>query len=281
MADDVSEKAQHEKDAQDGEQEPQKGYETILAQEIETGVTELERSGRGLFLSGLSAGLDVSFSLLLMAVMTTLAAGRLPEPVVEMLVANMYAVGFIFVVLGRSELFTEHTTLAVLPVLDGRASVRQLARLWGIVYVSNLTGAGAFAGIAALVGPALGVAEPAAFGKIAHTVTDHSAWVMLASAALAGWLMGLMSWLVIASRDTVGQILLVWLVTVSIGFLHLNHVVVGTTEVLAGFFADQGITLLDFGRFLLFTTVGNALGGFIFVALIKYGHAKHAGKHGA
>jgi formate/nitrite transporter FocA (FNT family) len=266
MADDVTEEAEdgQAKAADAGEKEPQKGYETILAQEIETGVTELERSGRGLFLSGLSAGLDVSFSLLLMAVMTTLAEGRLPEPVVEMLVANMYAVGFIFVVLGRSELFTEHTTLAVLPVLDGRASVRQLARLWGIIYASNLTGAAAFAGIAVLVGPALGVAAPEAFGKIAQTVTGHPPWVMVASAILAGWLMGLMSWLVI---------------TVSIGFLHLNHVVVGTTEVLAGLFAGQGITLLGFGRFLVLTTFGNALGGFIFVALIKYGHAKHAGKH--
>jgi formate-nitrite transporter family protein len=93
--------------------------------------------------------------------------------------------------------------------------------------------------------------------------------------------MGLLSWLVIASRDTVGQIFLVWLVTFSIGFLHLTHVVVGTTEVLAGLFAGQGITLPDFGRFLVLTTFGNALGAFIFVALIKYGHAKHAGKQGS
>jgi formate-nitrite transporter family protein len=290
MADDVTDEVEEgqasgetgDKSAdEDTDREAQKSYETILAQEIETGVTELERPSGGLFLSGLSAGLDVSFSLLLMAVMRTLAEGRLPEPVVEMLVASMYAVGFIFVVLGRSELFTEHTTLAVLPVLDGRASVRQLARLWGIVYVSNLTGAGAFAGIAALVGPALGITEAEAFGKIAHSMTDHSSWVMVASAMLAGWLMGLMSWLVIASRDTVGQILLVWLVTASIGFLHLAHVVVGTTEVLAGLFAGQGITLLDFARFLVLTTFGNALGAFIFVALIKYGHATRAGKQGS
>lgn len=285
MADDVTEDAEDgqggEEPGQTGEKEPQKGYETILAQEIETGVTELERSSRGLFLSGLSAGLDVSFSLLLMAIMTTLAADLLPEVVVEILVANMYAVGFIFVVLGRSELFTEHTTLAVLPVLDGRASLRQLGRLWGLIYLSNILGAAAFAVIAAFVAPALGVAEPAAFGKIAHGVTDHPAWVMVASAVLAGWLMGLLSWLVIASRDTVGQIVLVWLVTVSIGFCHLTHVVVGTTEVLAGLFAGQGITLADFGRFLVLTTVGNAIGAFVFVALIKYGHAKHSGQRGS
>jgi formate/nitrite transporter FocA (FNT family) len=274
MADDIDD-PQAEKP---GEKEPQKGYETILEQEIETGLTELERSGRGLFLSGLSAGLDVSFSLLLMAVMRTLTEGKLPEPAVEILVANMYAVGFIFVVLGRSELFTEHTTLAVLPVLDRRASLRQLGRLWGLVYVSNLLGTGVFAAIAVLVGPALEVADPAVFGKIAHSVTDHPAWVMVASAMLAGWLMGLVSWLVVASRDSIGQIFLVWLVTVSIGFLHLNHCVVGTTEVLAGLFAGQGISWLDFGRFLVLTTGGNIAGSVVFVALIKYGHVK-AGQH--
>ena len=68
----------------------------------------------------------------------------------------MYAVGFIFVVLGRSELFTEQTTLAVLPVLNRQASVLELVRTWAVVYVANLLGAAAFAGLAVLIGPALG-----------------------------------------------------------------------------------------------------------------------------
>ena len=63
-----------------------------------------------------------------MAVMATVIhKGGRAEPVGEMLIANMYAVGFIFVVLGRSELFTEQTTLAVLTVLNGEASVAALA----------------------------------------------------------------------------------------------------------------------------------------------------------
>lgn len=261
--------------------EPQKSYETILEQEIRTGKTELERSAKGLLLSGLSAGLDVSFSLLLMATVTTLTEGRLPHPVVEILVANAYAAGFLFVVLGRSELFTEHTTLAVLPVLDGRSSVGRLARLWGLVYAANLTGAAAFAAAAALIGPALHIAEPRAFGKIASGLVEHPSWVILASAMLAGWLMGLLSWLVAASRDTIGQIVLVWLVAVTIGLLHLHHVVVGTAEVLAGVFLGQGATFPDFLRFLGLATVGNALGGILFVALIKYGHASQGSGHGS
>ena len=69
-------------------EEPQKSYETILEQEIEAGVTELERPAPGLFLSGLSAGLDVSFSLLAIAVMTHLMEGHFSPPVERLLLAN-------------------------------------------------------------------------------------------------------------------------------------------------------------------------------------------------
>jgi formate/nitrite transporter FocA (FNT family) len=210
----------------------------------------------------------------LMAVMLTVADGRLPEPAVRLLAANMYAVGFVFVVLGRSELFTEQTALAVLPVLRGRASARELLRLWGLVYASNLIGAAAFAGMAALIGPAMRVIDPAAFGTIARRMTDHPAGAMLASGVLAGWLMGLLSWLVAAGRDTISQVVVVWLVTASIGFAGLHHVVLGSVEVLAGAFAGQGIGPADVGRFLLWATLGNAIGGTVFVAVIKYGLAR-------
>ncbi len=254
-------------------EEPQKSYETILEQQIQAGVTELERPAPNLFLSGLSAGLDVSLSLLLMAAMRTLTEGTLPHAVSEMLVANMYSAGFLFVILGRSELFTEHTTLAVLPVLDGRASLRQLGRLWGLIYAANLIGATAFAAFAAFTGPRLGVIAPRAFGDIAAGMVDHPGWVILLSGILAGWLMGLLSWLVAASRDTIGQIFIVWLVTFAIGFLHLHHCMAGSAEVLAGVFTGQGADLAGFGRFLLWSTLGNVAGGIVFVALIKYGHA--------
>ena len=55
----------------------------------------------------------------MMSVVLTLFNGVFPDAVVQFLVANMYPLGFMFVVLGRSELFTEHTTLAILPVLQG------------------------------------------------------------------------------------------------------------------------------------------------------------------
>ena len=100
-----------------------------------------------------------------------------------MLVANMYAVGFIIVVLGRSELFTEQTTLAVLTVLNGEASVAVAgSRLVGGLRRQPDRGGGVSRRFAVLIGPALGVIDRPVFGDIAFAATDHPGWVIFLSA---------------------------------------------------------------------------------------------------
>ncbi|MGD8867246.1 MAG: formate/nitrite transporter family protein [Gemmatimonadales bacterium] len=258
----------------DSAREAQKAYGDILDAEIERGLRQLRRDAGGLIVSGLSAGLDIGFSLFLMATMLTAVGREFSPGLVRILLANMYAVGFIFVVLGRSELFTEHTTLAVFAVLSGDASVASLGRLWGLVYLSNIVGAAAFAALAVVIGPALGSIDPRAFGEIARDLVEHAWWIIFLSGLLAGWMMGLLSWLLSAARDTISQVFVVFLVTAAIGFGHLHHSIVGTVEVLAGVFSRQGVALIQYSHFILWATVGNALGGVIFVALIKYSHVR-------
>lgn len=249
-----------------------KRYTEILSEQIEQGLGELERSTGGLLASGFSAGLDITLGVLVMAVMFTLVTGELPAAVVEILLASAYSIGFIFVILGRSELFTEHTTLAVFPVLAGEAGVAALGRLWGLVYVANLAGAALASLLIVLVGTQSGVAESAAFAEIARGLVQDRWWVMFVSALLAGWLMGLLSWLVAAAQDSISRIVIVWIVTGAIGLGHLHHCIIGTAEVVSGMIAAGAVTPLEFGRFLLFSTLGNAVGGTIFVAAVKYRH---------
>jgi formate/nitrite transporter FocA (FNT family) len=261
----------------DDSPDPKKAPQEIMRQEIAEGMHVFERSGWGLFISALSAGLDIGFSLFLMAVMRSKTQGHLSEAVVEILVANAYTIGFIFVVVGRSELFTEQTTLAVLPLLDRRVGFASLGRLWITVYIGNLIGATAFAALAVWIGPTMGSIKESAFGTIAHHLTDHSIHAIFLSAVLAGWLMGLLSWLVSAARDTISQVVIVWLVALTIGLAGLHHVIAGTVEVLSGAFAGQGISAADFGKFLLWATLGNIVGGVLLVAIVKYGHARARG----
>jgi formate/nitrite transporter FocA (FNT family) len=98
--------------------------------------------------------------------------------------------------------------------------------------------------------------------------------VILLSAVLAGWLMGLMTWLVTAARDTTGQILAVWITAFVLGLIGLHHSIAGSIEILMALFAGAGPTFADFGKFLLWAVLGNAIGGSCFVALLKFGHVK-------
>lgn len=248
-------------------------YSTILARQIEEGVSELRRPADGLFLSALSAGLDIGFGPLLMAVLFTLAANSgLGEPATTLLVANAYAVGFIFVVLGRSELFTEHTTLAVLPVLAGRSSLGRLGRLWGMVYAGNVFGGIAFAALAVVVAPAVDAVTKPAFVKLAASLVEYDPWALFASALFAGWLMGLLSWLVAAAQETLSRVFFVWLITTVIGLAHLPHSIAGNVELLLGLFAGGDISVAAYLRFMVFVSLGNAVGGVFFVGFLKYGH---------
>lgn len=258
-----------------GEQRP---TTEVLGSLIETGQHEIERERTGLLLSGFSAGLDIGFGPLLMAVLLTLTQSGYGDITTELLLASAYAVGFIFVILGRTELFTEHTTLAVLPVLDRRASLGGLARLWGLVYVSNVVGGLVFTAFIVTLLPDLGVASAEAFATIAHKLVDHGLTAMFVSAILAGWLMGLVAWLVTAAQETLSRLVVIWLVTATIGLLHLPHSIAGNVEVLFGLFVSPEVSVLDYLRFLALATAGNVVGGVVFVGGLKYGHVVRGGE---
>src|SRR3954471_21268938 len=111
-------------------------YEAIYSE----GRDELQRGLGALFFSGLAAGLSMGFSL----ISEGLLRACLPDAPWRPAIAKLgYSVGFLIVVLGRQQLFTENTLTVVLPVLRRRAAwvLWKMLRLWGIVLVANLIGA--------------------------------------------------------------------------------------------------------------------------------------------
>lgn len=266
-----------EDDLGSGSADEQASRQTILDQEIGLGLEEMESRASGVFLSGLSAGLDIGFGPLFMAVLLTLVGGAWGAPLTQLLVANAYAVGFIFVIGGQSALFTEHTTLAVLPVLDRRATLWDLGRLWALVYAGNVLGGVLFSVLAAYFAPTYGIADEAAFVEIASGFVQHEPTMLLAGGVVTGWLMGLLSWLLAAAQESIARIFVVWLVTTGIGVAHLPHSIAGNIEVLLGTLVSPSITLANYVGFLALATVGNAVGGTVFVGLIKYGTVVQSG----
>ena len=105
-------------------------------------------------------------------------------------------------------------------------------------------------------------------------MTDYSWQTIFLGGILAGWLMGLLGWLVTSSQETISRILVVMLVTTTIGLGNLHHCIVGSIEVFAGMIASDEITITDYLRFQSAATVGNIAGGVVFVALLKFSHIR-------
>jgi formate/nitrite transporter FocA (FNT family) len=258
------------------EQKPQKSQMLILRHTEEAALTQLERNSKGLILSGISAGLDIGFSVLLMAVVLAAFTGIFPHPVVKFIVGNMYPIGFIFVVLGRSELFTEHTTLAILPVLQRLSSIKKLLRLWLLVYLSNIFGGLIFSLILSYFANSLHFFHASALNEIADDFIKYNWWTKLLSAALAGWLMGLLAWLVAASRETISQLAVIFIITGAIGIAGLPHCIVGNIEVASSMFTGH-VSFAQYISFLIPVTLGNIIGGVFFVSILKFNHTMNSG----
>jgi formate/nitrite transporter FocA (FNT family) len=240
----------------------------IVVHEIvrEEGETELARPLGSLAWSGLAAGLSMGFS---MVTQSLLRAGLPDAPWRHLIDGFGYSIGFIIVVLGRQQLFTESTLTAVLPVLVRRnlASVMALLRLWGVVLIANFAGAWLFA--AAL--QVNGVFEPPVRLAMAGLAVQPMAGAFLPTlfkAIFAGWLIAIMVWLLPSARSA--RLLTVLIITYVVALGQLTHIVAGTVEtayaVLAGL-APFGDYLV---RFMLPTLLGNVIGGTAFVALLNH-----------
>lgn len=251
-----------------------KRVKQILDEQIEAGLHEFNRSSTGLFISAFAAGLEVGFSILFMGTIYSMFGGSLSTETLHLYLALCYPIGFLFVIIGRSELFTEHTALAILPVLSRSVRIRDLLVLWGIVYAGNLVGGYIFSILISRIGTKVGFIDDHAFEYLAHHMVDYDWSTILLSALLAGWMMGLLGWLVTSSQETISRIFVIILVTFIIGIAGLHHCIVGSIEVFSGFITSDSITFSDYLRFQVWATLGNAIGGAVFVAILKFSHVR-------
>ena len=82
--------------------------------------------------------------------------------------------------------------------------------------------------------------------------------------------MGLLSWLITSSRDTMSRIFIIFIITATMAFTGLHHSIIGSIEVFAGMIVSPNIEILDYLKFQSFGLLGNSIGGGVFVALLKY-----------
>ena len=255
-------------------EQPKEPYE-IMVEQIEAGLKEHRRSNIGLFISSLSAGLEVGFSILVIGIIYTLFKTEVSPGKLYLMMALVYPIGYIFVIIGRSELFTEHTVLATIPVLNGQATFKSLFSLWVIIYVGNLIGGYIFGIIVLQFNAGTHLISLDFFHFVSQKMIAYSSGNILVSSIMAGWLMGTLSWLLSSAQDTLSRVAMIFFVTFIISIAGLHHCIVGSIEIFMAYFANaNNISGIEFLRFQGLATLGNIIGGVVLVALVKYAHSK-------
>ncbi|WP_321793390.1 formate/nitrite transporter family protein [Caballeronia sp. J97] len=232
----------------------------------EEGEVAMERTFAALMWSALAAGLSMGFSFLVQSILES----ALPMTHWRGLISSFgYTIGFVFVILGRQQLFTESTLTAVLPVLTrrDRTTLFKALRLWAIVLFFNLIGTTIFAAILQI----RGVFSPEvseALARVAMTPLSADFGVTIVRGVFSGWLIALMVWLLPSARSA--RLLTILLVTYTVAVSKLTHVIAGSVEAAYAVMIGAAGVSDYFFVFLVPTFIGNVIGGVSLVAIVNH-----------
>ena len=240
-------------------------YEVIRRE----GKHELERSSDALFWSGLAAGLSMGLSFLGEA----LLRAHLPEVPWRHLVTKLgYSLGFLVVILGSQQLFTENTLTPMVPLLSekSRETLRNVLRLWAVVLVANLVGTLLFA----LALDRFAIVEPETRRALSDIATDamrHDWWTTFARAVVAGWLIALLVWMLPGGEKHKFAVIVImsWI----IGAGGFAHVIAGSSEVFYAAWRSEATWAQALLGFVVPSLLGNMLGGITLVTALNHGQA--------
>lgn len=235
------------------------------------GMEELERPNLSLMWSGIAAGIMISLSVLGEAIFRT----YLPDAPWRYLVENLgYSLGFLCVILGRMQLFTENTITTVLPVLQDpcAAMFRQVATLWAIVLTANVAGAFVAAAMFAHTSAIPSELLPA-ITELSKHATGFAPFEAFQRAIPAGVLIAALVWMLPQSAGFGFFVIVTFTWMIAAG--DFTHVVAGSVEM--AFLMVQGQLPLSDAMFNFFLPVlaGNVLGGTMIFALLAFGQVRH------
>ena len=237
-------------------------HETIR----QDGEEELNRPISALAWSGFAAGMSMGFSLVAQA----LFYSYLPDTHWRTLIVRLgYPLGFLIVIVGRQQLFTENTLTAIIPLLARRnlSTLALVLRLWVTVLIANMIGAHLFAwvvGNTPMFKPDIQHAM-LILGKEAANVTFGAA---ILRGIFAGWLIAMVVWM-LAAIDT-GRIAVIIILTYIVGLAGLTHIVAGAVEVLFLVLVGAKSWGAIVWGYLLPTLIGNIIGGVSLTAAVNH-----------
>jgi len=257
-----------EREAEEIEQRSAPKGEIVYHAIAKEGEDELGRSTAALAWSGLAAGLSMGFSFLVPA----LIHAHLPDEKWRDLIVKLgYSVGFLIVVLGRQQLFTENTLTVILPLLQRKDedTFLNVMRLWATVFLANLIGAVLFALVIAKT-EVVGHGVDVSLHDLAQAAMSGSFAEVVLRGIFAGWLIAMMVWLLPFAES--GRVWVIIIITYVVGLAGLSHVIAGSVEAAYLTILHERTWLEFLAGFVLPALIGNIIGGVALVAAL--GHAQ-------
>lgn len=236
----------------------------------EEGEEELRRPALSLFWSGLAAGVAISVSLVTEAALHA----ALPDmPWRELVVGLGYPVGFLVVILGRMQLFTESTITAMLPLVTrpSRWALTRTLRLWGIVLGANLLGT-MIAALALASGAMGSDAIREAAIAISLGITELSAGRTFVNAIPAGLMIAILAWALPNARDQ--SVLVIVIFTYVLTIAGFSHSIVGSDEAFLLMFAGRAGIWQTIAELIAPAVLGNLVGGAGVFALLAHAQVR-------
>jgi len=254
----------------------QKHLERPSAQDIYEQVAnnarqELGRSSISLAISGLAGGIFMGLSAMGNAIAIALLtpAGAAPTPTTLFVAKMFYPLGFIVVILGRSQLFTENTLYPVALVLAEKNHFWNTMRLWAVVLPFNVIGALAFAVLATWT-HALPPACVESLAQLGLDAVHHPAATIFWSGVMGGWIIATVAWLVSGSHSITGSVMIIWMLAFVVGLGNFAHCIAASGEVFAAVLTGRA-PWATFPAWFLPAVAGNICGGVGMVTLLEYG----------
>ena len=232
---------------------------------------ELGRSSTSLAISGFAGGIFMGLSALGTAIALAMLtpAGNEPSGTIQFIAKMFYPLGFIVVILGRSQLFTENTLYPVALVLAEKRHFWNTMRLWAVVLPFNVLGALAFASLASLT-HAVSPEIVQSLSQLGLDAIHHPATAIFWSGVMGGWIIATVAWLVSGSHSITGSVMVIWLLAFVVGLGNFAHCIAASGDVFATILTGHA-AWVAFPAWFLPAAAGNICGGVGMVTLLEYG----------
>lgn len=263
----------------DGNSGPVAQPEDIYRRTKAEGERRLERPLLEMISTALAAGFDIVAGITVLALLESQLQHHLGKPMAHVFGSIGFGVGFVFLVVGRGELFTENF-LVPIAGLDHRRgdSWANLAKLWITSPIFNILG-GLVIILLLTTHSVLPFGTGQSVQETALKLHSNGVLALFISAVFAGALITGMTWFVEGQTSMMVRIVVAWVAGAILALGSFNHVIVVTLELIFGYrFGAHFHWSFIVGNFFL-AAAGNAVGGIGLVTLNRLTQGKQGARN--